>query len=36
MASARVLLSPVFRDSSRNIMPLEHWWMMGDMRGAWT
>ena len=23
-----------FRDSSRNVMPLEHWWMMGDMMGG--
>jgi len=23
-----------FRDSSRNITPLEHWWMMGDMMGG--
>jgi hypothetical protein len=23
-----------FRDSSRNVMPLEHWWMMGDMLGG--
>ncbi|HTC24967.1 MAG TPA: hypothetical protein VK688_11420, partial [Gemmatimonadales bacterium] len=23
-----------FRDAGRNVMPLEHWWMMGEMMGG--